>query len=177
MLIEGVERKDMGPSSHFPVLAAAVARTKGPVIEFGMGDYSTPMLHGLCRDRLLVSVESDPKWLAQFEEFRSPNHELHLVNGAPNRSAWEQYKGIEERSDWSVALVDQWSDYRYDIALRLKGRCKFIICHDVEELFLPKTYSSAFHWSELIGKFKYTWFWRRYVPYTMVLSDEEEFSF
>jgi hypothetical protein len=177
MLIEGVERKDMGPSSHFPVLAAAVARTTGPVIEFGMGDYSTTMLHGLCRDRLLVSVESDPKWLAQFEEFRGPNHEMHLVSGAPQRAAWEQYKGIEERTDWSVALVDQWSEYRYDIALRLKGRCKFIICHDYEEVYMPSNYPSNFMWRKLDGVFKYRFVFKKYVPYTAVFSDEEEFSF
>ncbi len=68
--------------SHFPVLAAAVARTagQGPVLELGMGDYSTPMLHLLCHDRLLVSADNSARWVARYEAFRSPRHELHFVD-------------------------------------------------------------------------------------------------
>lgn len=176
MKIDGTECSDLGAGSHFPILAAAVHRTTGPVIEFGMGNYSTPMLHGLCRDRLLVSVESSKEWIQHFEEYRSPSHQIHLVEGAPKREAWTQYKGIEERNDWSVALVDQWSEHRYDIALRLKGRCRFIICHDFEEVYMPPGYPSDFKWKALLGQFKYMWVWKKYIPYTAVFSDEEEFS-
>lgn len=165
----------MGAASHYPVLAAALARTTGPVLEMGMGDYSTPMLHMLCKDRLLVSVENDPVWAAEFEEYRSPNHQIHMVKGAPARKAWEACDIIEQHQ-WSVALIDHWSDYRYDIALRLKGRCKFIVCHDVEEMWAPPGYAAGYHWSEMMGKFKYETIWRRYVPYTAIFSDDEEFS-
>jgi len=38
-----------GHGTHQPVLHAAFHASTGPVIEFGMGFFSTPMLHELCR--------------------------------------------------------------------------------------------------------------------------------
>jgi hypothetical protein len=183
MLIEGVERHDLGVCSHFPVLAAAVARTTGPVLECGMGDFSTPMLHGLCRNRTLASLETDSSWMERFSELRSPDHEFHLLgDGAKSADVgavsdlWRK-ADIIGRHQWSVALLDNWpGEVRYEIALRLKGRCKFIVCHDAEEEFKPADHPSNFQWKKLRGVFKYQWFWKKYLPYTMVLSDEEEFA-
>lgn len=54
--------------SHLPALLACCAVTTGPVLELGCGHFSTPHLHALCGalKRLLVSVESDEEWRAEF---------------------------------------------------------------------------------------------------------------
>src|SRR2546428_14143418 len=64
--------------SHFPVLAAAVARTagQGPVLELGMGGYPTPMLHLLWHDPLLVRAANNARWVARDETVRSPPAKL-----------------------------------------------------------------------------------------------------
>jgi hypothetical protein len=67
-------------------------------------------------------------------------------------------------------------NFRWEIVHRLKGRCKYVICHDVEECFLPPGYASGYDWKLARGIFKYEFVWREYVPYTMVLSDEEMFK-
>lgn len=48
-------------STHLAVLMEAVRRTAGPVLELGVGLYSTPVLHWLCypTNRRLVSYDSD----------------------------------------------------------------------------------------------------------------------
>lgn len=54
--------------SHLPALLACIAVADGPVLELGVGHFSTPHLHALCGalKRLLVSVESDGEWRAEF---------------------------------------------------------------------------------------------------------------
>lgn len=68
--------------SHLPALLAAVGASTGPVLELGVGHFSTPALHALCgaMGRKLVSVESDLKWLKEFDDkYRNPEtHEFTL---------------------------------------------------------------------------------------------------
>src|SRR5262245_56818921 len=87
-----------GFGTHFIPLAAAVARTAGggPVLELGFGDHSTPLLHLMCHDRLVVSADNNELWLRRYERFRSPRHELHYV------PAWDRFARIEA-DRWSVA--------------------------------------------------------------------------
>lgn len=55
--------------SHLPALLAAVGASEGPVLELGVGHFSTPALHALCgaMNRMLASVETDEKWMAEFK--------------------------------------------------------------------------------------------------------------
>lgn len=182
-MIEGVDRRDLGAASHFPILAAAIAKTAGPILECGSGDYSTPMIHFLAKDRLIVTAETDPDWMKGFEKYRTPNHEFHLIGDGskakdPRDGAveWQAWKRIEE-VQLDVALVDHCpGNFRWQIVQRLKGRCKYVVCHDVEECWMPKEGNPrGYEWEKARGIFKYEFVWRDYVPYTMVLSDEEEF--
>lgn len=118
-----------GPwASHLPALLACVLSTEGPVLELGVGHFSTPILHAVCEvlRRTLVSVEKDPQWAAQFQNLASPLHALVVGD----------YDDIlSRRADqlWSVALIDEAVDRparRSWSFLGLIHRASFVIVHD-----------------------------------------------
>lgn len=113
--------------SHLPPLLRALSLTDGPVLELGMGAFSTPVLHWLCldTDRFLLSCDNDPFWFAQFDNFASPGHQLYLAE----EDRWD-YAPIDDTL-WSVALVDHGPHTRRKVeALRLADHCEFILVHD-----------------------------------------------
>ncbi len=77
-LQEGPEVQAMW-CSWLPALTRALVESTGPVLEIGVGHFSTPFLHEYCdaTKRHLVSVEADAEWGFKFAEmFRSDNHEV-----------------------------------------------------------------------------------------------------
>ncbi len=87
--------------SHLPALLACLADTVGPVLELGIGHFSTPALHAYCvqADRTLVSLESDPKWYEQFRKFQGGKHFIIQAD-----YDWWMSSSCEQ--SWSVALID-----------------------------------------------------------------------
>lgn len=84
--------------SHLPALLACVASSSGPVLELGVGYFSTPHLHALCGalGRLLVSVEPDEVWRAEFvARFGSTTN--HAFSGQ-----WINPSKVH----WGVAFID-----------------------------------------------------------------------
>jgi len=121
-----------GHGTHQPVLHAAFFLTSGSVVEFGMGFYSTPMLHHLCaqKGRRLTSLDTDKEWVSKFEHFKSETHRIHHVAG------WDEVEGGEIMREilsgsWGLAFVDQHPESaRIEVARRIKNRTKFIVMHD-----------------------------------------------
>jgi hypothetical protein len=64
--------------THQPALHAAFIASRGPVVEFGMGYFSTPMLHELSEasGRRLFSLDTDAAWV---DRFRWMTSKLHRV--------------------------------------------------------------------------------------------------
>lgn len=157
--------------SHFPILAAAVARTKGPVLELGSGDWSTPMLHYMCKaqGRYLLTADNNLEWLRKFSAYATPGtHELQHV------ADWAQWDMIEAVGQWGVAFVDcAPGEARHQLIRRLAGRAHFIVAHDSE-----RDYDTGANYKyELVTSlFRYVSEWRRYRPYTLILSDVETFE-
>jgi len=153
--------------SHFSVLAAVVAQTTGPVLELGVGDYSTPMLHYMCRGRLLVSADSDLEWLKRFTAYACPRrHEFQHVT---DWAAWP----MPESTSWAVALVDHApGERRVEEIKRLKGRCRFIVVHDTETDYAT---GANYGYEPVLATFAYRSDFRRYRPYTTIVSDEAPF--
>lgn len=142
------------------------------------------MVHFLAKGRLIVTAETDPDWMKGFSQYAKDNHEFHLIgDGAKQKSEidgskeWAAWPRIEQ-VQWDVALVDHCpGNFRWQIVQRLKGRCKYVVCHDVEECWMPKEGNPrGYEWEKARGIFKYEFVWREYVPYTMVLSDEAMFQ-
>lgn len=162
-----MNRYDMGYGSHVPILAAAVARTGGPVLELGMGWWSTLLLHMLCRNRMLVSLETDPKWLSNFQFMQSTTHHIRQVDN------WDMEEVLNV--EWGVAFVDcSPGESRPSLALRLKKNTRFIVAHDTEADIPPS--GGNYGWASLEGRFKYSVTYKEVRPWTTVYSDFEEFE-
>jgi len=156
-------RPDIGYGSHFPVLAAAVARSLGPVLELGCGWTSTPMLRLMCTrtaglpiPRILESYDSNPEWAKIFN--------VPLVE---NWSKWEP-----KQKHYGVAFIDcAPGEERRHLAMKLKGRARFIILHDHEA-----GPAAAYYYEYIIGQFKHNETYRMLRPHTLILSDVEAFG-
>ena len=86
--------------THLPVLRHMVGITTGPVLEMGMGYNSTPILHELCPNRLLVSLDSEAEWVEKFAGFRSATHKIKTE---PN---WDDTTQYLKSVLWDVILID-----------------------------------------------------------------------
>jgi len=155
--------------SHFPILATAVARTVGPVLELGCGDWSTPMLHYMCKNRYLLSADGDLEWLRKFAGgYSCPRR--HEFRHVPN---WEQWTALEDLH-WSVALVDcAPGEERWKLIKRLAHRCMYIVAHDSETDYKS---GGNYQYDKIIPLFEYVSEFCRFRPYTLVLSNEREFG-
>ena len=153
---------DLGYGSHFPMVALAVQETDCAVLELGAGWWSTPMLHELCRasGRYLLTVETKPDWLALFEQFRSPEHELLLVS---EDDAGLDRVPIEGRL-WGCAFVDHAPGTRRvrDIE-RLRKHAALIVVHDTEE--------KGYGYEPLLSSFKHRRDYGVFHPRTTIVSD------
>jgi len=141
-------------ATHLPLLVACVSNTEGPVLELGCGLYSTPVLHALCHKRPLVTVELDPVWFAEFKGFSSQNHHVILV------------EDLSEIPDyhWSVVLVDQQpAAARVPSIKRYREKAELIVAHDTEH--------RLYGYEEVLPTFNYRVEWKRYAPWTSVVSD------
>ena len=161
--------QDLGVGSHAPILAAAVARTTGPVYEFGMGHWSSWMLHLLCQpNRPLVSYESDAEWASKFASLSTPLHAIRHVKD------WQKEESIDAAFG-SVAFVDHSpGEERIRTIVRLKGRFKYIVVHDTCA-DLPGS-GGNYGWKALEGRFKYEVIYKQVRPWTTVYSDDEAFA-
>jgi hypothetical protein len=144
--------------THQSILKRLVEITNGPVVEMGMGDWSTPMLHELCSKggRRLLSLESDPQWADKFKHLKGPLHEIIVIRD------WRiaPIMGVK----WDVAFVDNWpGKTRMQNILRLSPRARYIITHDTEP-DVQSDYDYDF------SQFKYRIDFKRLVPWTTIVS-------
>lgn len=149
-------RPDLGYGSHFPVLAAAVAKTTGPVLELGCGWTSTPMLRLMCRDRKLESYDTDKEWAKTFD--------------VPLVERWDKWEPKEQH--YGVIFIDcSPGEERKHLAMRLKDKATFLVLHDHEA-----GSAAAYYFEHIIGEFKYNETYRMLRPHTLILSDERPFG-
>lgn len=115
--------------SHLPALMACLAVTDGPVLELGLGDFSTPVLHVMCYSvRRLLSLDNDERAIRNFAHLTERQHEVRLDPGYGSLDALA-------KEPWSVVLVDEWpSGRRASDAfkfLEAEG-VEFVVVHDAE---------------------------------------------
>jgi len=128
----------LGFGTHMPTLAAAVLRAgPGPVVEYGMGFYSSPLLHLLCEEtrRPLLSLESDRGWGEKFAGLSRPQdgedggHRIVCVD------SWQESEAIVDAlGAIAVAFIDHGPNERRVVdAKRLAHRAEFVVVHDWED--------------------------------------------
>jgi hypothetical protein len=150
--------------SHVLALGPILSKCRGPIIELGMGHYSTTMLniHSLLNSSLVLSVETNADWYNQFRDLNSETHTLKLVNS---------YDDVDlESSKWDIAFIDHAPCPRRVIdATRLRFSASIILMHDTEQ-----ANSKDYTWELLWDKFKYRYDFKRYTPWTSVVSNDHD---
>jgi hypothetical protein len=166
--------------SHIPILAAAVVEASrcgrsGDVLELGCGDSSTPMLHYMCRALKvpLVTLDTDMKWMERFGDyFRPPSSgAMHLFTHVRD---WETQVLDVLDMEWGVVFVDcAPGDARYKLIRRLAHKATFIVAHDSER---DHGTGANYEYEKVTPLFKHVSEFRRFRPYTLVLSNSEPFE-
>lgn len=155
----------MGYGTHLPVLAAAVLDARpGPLLEYGLGFYSTPLLHMFAHEqgRVLLSLESDAAWAERFADMKSPQHPIE----AP--PSWEASEAVVDAlaDQWAVVFIDHGPNERRLVdARRLAHRADRVVVHDWDDAM----------YAEIAALFKYKWR-SKCGPYTAVLSNTRPFA-
>ena len=151
--------------SHLPVLMAIVGLTKGPILELGIGLYSTPFLHYAClpTHRKLVSYESDAGWIRYFRDCRSNFHEVNLIDN------WDK---LQIDGQWDIAFIDHSTDARRKVETeRLANHAKYIILHDSDS-----ENDKLYKYSDVYPLFKSRFDYTASKPHTVVLSNFKDVS-
>lgn len=114
--------------SHLPALVACVAETRGDVLELGVGNFSTPVLHALCgaMGRELTSVEADREWLGKMAAVYSRSWHRFYCDVYDNICATLALK------DWGVVFVDSspGGEARAKLFSMFLPRAEFVVVHD-----------------------------------------------
>jgi hypothetical protein len=148
--------------THLPALMRALAATDGPVLELGMGLFSTPFLHYACllAGRTLVSYENDAAWAKFFIDYGYDQlgHRIHVVD------SWDKAEVI---MSWDVALVDHSPDeWRVKHIRQLAHYAKYVVIHDSNG-----KHERTYHYSTIYPLFRYRTDWTREARHAAVLSN------
>jgi len=162
-MIENRKLASSGFGTHITPLLAAVMATKGDVVEFGMGDFSTPLLHEIIKsqrkdgsDRKLISFETDKLWLSNFKDLTSRWHSIINVDD------WN--KVSLNHFNLSVLFIDHAPAQRRRLdILKYADSAKIIVVHDTDKMKYYD-YQTAFE------TFQYVFTYKRYSKSTTLLS-------
>jgi len=116
-------------ATHQPVLWTVASAATGPIAEFGCGNGSTPLLHGIA-ERLgvpLLTLDDNRDWLERFRpQFENPSHEFTIVQdweAELARPRWDERRYL--------VFVDQSSfEMRARTVDRFRRSADYVIVHD-----------------------------------------------
>jgi hypothetical protein len=152
-------------ATHLPLLFACAIHADGLVVEAGMGNYSTPMLHVACMatGSRLLSLDSNATWAHDFDQYESESHNI----------VWSEtiIQDIEGSLSLGAALVfiDGRTDERAGVlAAALRWQVPLIVCHDTQSL--------AYGYEDLLDEFRYRYDDKRLPPWTTVVSNVDDLS-
>ena len=148
-------------ASHLPVLDRIMQTTDGPILELGIGMFSTPYLHWMCQDRGLEmeSFEGDEKYYNYFRTFRSDTHKMTLV---------EDWDKIDIDKHWGLVLIDHEQKRRALDAIRVAKWADYVVIHDTDwkrEKYYGLRKQGVF------DHYKYRKDFNQFEPHTTVLSN------
>lgn len=128
LLAKQPKRKDFIPkygsiTSYTPLLYNALVSVDGQVIECGMGDFSTRLLHGTGRD--VISYETSPEWIERFPDIESKR----LIG----RDDWLKVMEIHKPTA-AIIFLDQAPGEAREKCLEYlaKDYKGIVVCHDTE---------------------------------------------
>ena len=155
--------------THMAPLITAVMNTTGPVFEMGCGDYSTPLLHAICKkqERFLLSADTSADWILLFTDMESKNHEFKYVPVYEND--WdlnpkpERWNLVGEQA-WGVVFIDHRPGDRRKVDIeRFANLAEIIVVHDTEQ--------PSYDYESVFKIFKFRYDYKRYSTYTTLVSN------
>lgn len=156
--------------THMVPLITAVINTEGPILEFGAGDYSTPILHAICKKnrRFLLTTDTEKPWLELFRDLETSYHTLQYVpiceDGNLVDQRLEEWDKIGNDHNWGVVFVDHRPAERRSVDIeRLKNRTNIFVVHDTEQ--------PSYGYEKVFSTFKYRYDYPRYKSRTTLVSD------
>jgi hypothetical protein len=141
-------------------LIKVIQCSKGDVVEVGVGPFSTPILHWLCKEykRNLISYEDDKEYYDFAKQFQSQTHRIRLVS---------DWKKLDYETKRGVIFIDNHpSMTRAEIAIRFKDTADYIVMHDTEP-----DHDKEYNWERVWNVFKYQYHWTECRPWTSVVSN------
>lgn len=153
-------------ATHQRLLVAAALRTKGPMLELGVGWYSTPILHEIAnaQKRMLYTYDNNNDWLRHFKPLQSQYHKLVLTGW------WgDAYKVLATR-EFGIAFIDHGQPIEREYAIRNLLRCVDVfVMHDTEEGF-------AYGYDRTLPMFKYQYTDKCQQAHTTIASNSVDVS-
>ena len=112
--------------THIGLLTCAAMHTTGPILEIGCGDYSTPILHGICSksNRKLVSVETKLDWFKKFKRFETSWHNV--------RFAKEEHETHKLQKRWGLVFIDGPDPTRSSFVKLVAKISDVVLIHDTD---------------------------------------------
>lgn len=143
--------------THIHPLVKAVLATTGCVVELGTGDFSTPILHELCRlqDRLLTSFDNNAQWSSNFDDLLSDTHQMYFVEN------WDAVDVF----DCSVVLIDHAPANRRIVDIeRYANAAEILVVHDTDKM-------GYYGYGPVFNTFEYKSTYKRFMKSTTLLSN------
>lgn len=115
-------------SSYMPTLGYALGASGGPILELGVGHFSTPFLnsYSLATERQTFSVEENRFW---GEMFIDMGHLFHQVIISPYSAKDGRIEAVQK---WGVVFIDSspGGRARADLFSRFIDKSEFVVVHD-----------------------------------------------
>lgn len=161
-------------STHQPCILWALDNSSGDLLELGVGDFSTRILHENAKGKKIVSVDDDGKWIERFSDICNEFHEFVLLDQAEEK--WFEFIRKMTKRKWGVVFVDQgtgehiWRPTRIAAIKELSECSDFVVAHDSD--LLPEAKHLGIPFFEYIPINKASE--HRNGPPTLILSKKRE---
>ena len=148
-------------STHMALLARCLQESSGPILELGIGNYSTPLIHlmSVSTHRRILSADFKQSWVDSFSDYRTDWHHIETITD------WDTWDGYDREAHWGLVFIDHLPSQRrgFDLA-QLANRATMIVAHDTE--------CKSFRYAQADDLFKYRYDFNYFVPWTSVFSNE-----
>lgn len=141
-------------ATHQPALIWALENSMGNILELGVGDTSTLLLHNSIKNtnKKIISVDDNQEWLNKYAHLKNKNHDFIYVN--PTLFDWNNKIDEFLNINWGIVFVDHanvehiWRVSRPYAIKKLIDCSDFVVAHD-SDLF-PEIKSNEYNWFEYI---------------------------
>lgn len=145
-------------ASHLPVLLSLLQRSEGPVVELGIGVFSTPLIHTWCAHtgRPVASYDASVPFHDLHRAFTSEQHTITLVT---------DWATVPLEQPWGLAFLDHDSERRVPDAIRLAPHAAYVVLHDSEN-----------DYAAVYPHYRYRRDYTTLTPPTVVLSNQHDLA-